>query len=214
MKCIVCNVNDIGDKSKTKKCKKCNDREYREKNREKKRITDREYHKKNKDKRKEYDKKNRKHLTEMSRIYRQTEKGLKMYKISDWKKNGLVDSDNDNYDKIYQRYMDTANCDLCNVVLTIGKQNTSTTKCMEHDHKTGLFRNIVCLKCNVKIRDIETPCKSNTGIKNISFVKKQKIYLYSKITNGEKVNKYFKKLDEAICYSVINDMILKLENDN
>ena len=187
MKCVICEDTNIYAKNKCRKC-------YRI-----------EYKLKNKDKEKEYRK-------EYNKEYRKTEKGIKIAMINNWKTIGLIDSDNDNYEKIYQIYMDTANCDLCNVVLTTGKNNTS--KNMEHDHKTGLFRNVVCHTCNVKIRDIETPCKSNTGIKNISYNKKRNHYRYEKTTNGVRIYDHFKELDDAICYSVINDMILKLENDN
>jgi len=183
MKCVVCGSSNIHAKEK---CKSCYGKEL--------------YYK-----RKEI-------VIQNCKEYRKTEKGIKIQKKHAWKKNGLVDSDDDNYEKIHQRYIDTTNCDLCNIKLTTGKKTTSTTKSMEHDHKTGLFRNIVCHKCNVKIRDIETPCKSNTGIKNITFTKRDKLYLYTKTNNGVIIQKSFKELDDAICYSVINDMIIKLES--
>ena len=185
MKCVICNVNDIFTKNNCKKC-------YMK-----------EYYKQNKDR---IDQKNYSN----TKKYYESDKGIKNRRIKNWKTSGLIDIDNDNYEKIYQRYMDTTNCDLCNVLLTEHKNGNA--KEMEHDHTTQLFRNVVCRRCNIKIKVIETPCRSNTGIKNITFT--NHYYKYNKTAKGVKTLKYFKQLDDAICYSVINDMIIKLENDN
>jgi len=149
------------------------------------------------------------YMKEYRKKYNKTDKEIKRKRIDRWKRRGLIDSDDDNYEKIHQRYIDTTNCDLCNVELTTGNNNTS--KNMEHDHETGLFRNVVCHTCNIKIKDIETPCRSNTGIKNISY-DINNYYHYTKTNNGVIIQKSFKELDDAICYSVINDMIIKLES--
>ena len=79
--------------------------------------------------------------------YSLTEKGKKNRKINRWKDHGLIG----NYNEIYERYLNTENCDNCNVKLTINKKyNTKTTKCMDHNHITGEFRNILCHSCNIK----------------------------------------------------------------
>jgi hypothetical protein len=44
------------------------------------------------------------------------------------------------------------NCDLCNVELCDGNK-LPNRKCMEHNHDTGEFRNIVCNSCNCKKTD-------------------------------------------------------------
>ena len=49
-----------------------------------------------------------------SQRYRKSEKGKKTCKIKSWKQRGLI---TDNYDKIYERYMNTTNCDICNSIL-------------------------------------------------------------------------------------------------
>jgi hypothetical protein len=79
--------------------------------------------------------------------YRQSYEGKKSNTISKWKQRGLI---TDNYDSLYEHYLKTAYCDACKVLLTYDKQNTATTKCVDHCHETGLFRNILCLSCNIK----------------------------------------------------------------
>ena len=65
---------------------------------------------------------------------------------SKWKQRGLVI---DNFEEIWEKYMTTTNCDTCNVLLEGRGRNQ---KCMDHDHNTGLFRNILCKSCNGKIK--------------------------------------------------------------
>ena len=58
-----------------------------------------------------------------------------------WNFRGLL---MDNFEEIYQKYIHATNCDLC------GKEFTkSIDRQMDHDHKTGEFRNIVCCRCNL-----------------------------------------------------------------
>ena len=64
--------------------------------------------------------------------------------IYNWKKRGLIGD----YDKIYDKYISTTNCELCNVILTDGKPINTSTKNMNHNHLTGYFINIICHKCN------------------------------------------------------------------
>ena len=94
---------------------------------------------------KHYDKKNKIRL----KRWRQTPNGKKYNRINNWKFNGLICDD---FNVIYDKYMNTTNCDNCNCILTTDRYNTYTTKCMDHDHNTGLFRNILCHTCNVKRR--------------------------------------------------------------
>tara|TARA_R110002096_G_scaffold390380_1_gene584884 strand:+ start:31 stop:375 length:345 start_codon:yes stop_codon:yes gene_type:complete len=96
---------------------------------------------------KQYHKKNREKHNQQMKQYRQTEAGKKSHRISNWKYNGLK---HDNYDELYEYYLNCKNCEKCNVELTYDKQNTSTTKCMDHSHRNGQFRNILCNSCNTK----------------------------------------------------------------
>ena len=57
-----------------------------------------------------------------------------------WKQYGLI---MDNFESIYNEYIYQTNCELC------GKPfETSRDRQMDHNHKTGEFRNIVCKRCN------------------------------------------------------------------
>ena len=88
-----------------------------------------------------------------------------------WKKAGLVG----NYDLIYDKYKKTTNCDLCNCQFT--KLNK---KCMDHSHISGHFRHICCNACNSGMFDRTKPKNNTSGIKNISFNKKDKLWEYRK----------------------------------
>lgn len=90
-------------------------------------------------KRKEYQKK-------YHEAWSKTYKGMKSRRISMWKTNGLKSN---NYEEIYERYLNTEICDICNIKLcTKGESTNNNFKCMDHDHSTGLFRNIICNNCN------------------------------------------------------------------
>ena len=111
------------------------------------------YYQKNKQKRKEEYQENKDERLEYQKQYHkqyiQTPNGKKTNRKKQWRFKGLICND---VDVIYDKYMNTTNCDNCDCVLTEDKRNTSTTKCMDHDHNTGLFRNILCQSCNVKRR--------------------------------------------------------------
>jgi len=144
-------MNDIINQVVKKEEKRLYDKEYRKKNKEKKKEYGKKYYEKNRDKlleqKKEHYENNREKRREQFKKYYRTENGFKIHKIACWKRLGVVC---DNFDALYDHYTSTAYCDACKVELTIDKQNTSTTKCMDHCHETGLFRNILCHSCNTK----------------------------------------------------------------
>jgi len=116
-------------------------RKERKRERNKKwRESNKEYHKKwcdsNKDK-----------ISEVNRKWKENNpaKYHKSCTISQWKSNGLIDED---YESLYNKYMNTDYCERCNCKLTGNKPQTSTSRCMDHDHITGKFRNVLCLCCN------------------------------------------------------------------
>ena len=78
-----------------------------------------------------------------------TKKYHKTNTICNWKKRGLV---YDDIDDLYYIYINTMNCTHC------GKEFPNIKdRCLDHDHQTGLFRNIVCRRCNTSDNYIRFP---------------------------------------------------------
>jgi len=94
---------------------------------------------------KQYQKKNKDKLIQ----YRQSFVFIKSKRISDWKSRGVVCDD---FDALYDHYTKTAYCDFCRCELSIHKERSANTKCLDHDHTITdrpNFRNILCHRCNV-----------------------------------------------------------------
>lgn len=81
----------------------------------------------------------------MMKNYRQSEAGKKSARISGWKRWGVK---SDDYDVLYEKWKSTTHCEACNVELIEGNKGKHK-KVIDHDHKTGAFRNIVCNSCNI-----------------------------------------------------------------
>jgi len=77
--------------------------------------------------------------------YNKSVNGNKIYRKTTWKFQGL---NMENFEEIYERYTMAIFCDICECVL---EGNGRNKKCMDHDHDTGEFRNIVCNYCNIHI---------------------------------------------------------------
>ncbi len=67
----------------------------------------------------------------------------KSKRISDWKRRGVI-VEYDDWEGLYEYYVNTDNCDICKEIFT--KKNW---RVLDHCHKTGAFRHILCHKCNV-----------------------------------------------------------------
>lgn len=78
--------------------------------------------------------------------FRASEAGKKSARISNWKKMGLK---SDDYDMVYDDWKSTTHCEECNIKLIEGNKGENK-KVLDHDHNTGLFRNVLCNSCNVK----------------------------------------------------------------
>ena len=124
---------------------------YYEKNKEKLTANKKIYREKTKEARKDYSKayreKNKEKLKATLLAYDQTPAGKKSKRIRNWKGSGVICDD---WDALYEHYINTSFCENCEVELTEGKVRTLTTRCLDHDHKTGLFRNVLCNGCNIR----------------------------------------------------------------
>ena len=132
-------------------------KEYRENNREAISERNKEYYEKNRERErertKEYYEKNKEAISEKAKKYNkeysQTESGKKTNRISNWKQMGVISED---FKSLYNFYINCENCEECKVQLTEDKVRTQTSRCLDHNHKTGQFRNVLCNSCNVKRR--------------------------------------------------------------
>tara|TARA_R110000822_G_scaffold214271_1_gene349361 strand:- start:12 stop:374 length:363 start_codon:yes stop_codon:yes gene_type:complete len=105
----------------------------------------------------EYYLKNKKHRLEQQKQYylehkekieqyRQTENYKKLNRISGWKFSGVISND---FNLLHDKYINTNNCEECNVELIHGNFGNNK-KCLDHCHKSGEFRNILCCGCNTR----------------------------------------------------------------
>src|SRR6056300_1632108 len=76
--------------------------------------------------------------------YKHLEKYKKIQIISNWRNRGVVGD----YDLLYKFYTLTTHCQKCNIQFS--NKQRSTKRCLDHCHKTGEFRHILCHTCNVK----------------------------------------------------------------
>ena len=62
--------------------------------------------------------------------------------IKNWRISGVI---YDDWDDLYEVYMNTMECQYCKKPF-----ETSRNRCLDHNHETGLFRMILCQGCNNK----------------------------------------------------------------
>jgi homoserine trans-succinylase len=125
--------------TRTKEERKQYLKEYREKNKEKLNQRGREKYQRDKEK-----------ILQQQKEYKKTPQGKKINRIKNWRRMGVIFFD---FNLLYEIYINTEYCELCNIELTEDKITTKTTKCLDHDHSITDYdnvRNIVCHSCNVK----------------------------------------------------------------
>jgi hypothetical protein len=89
---------------------------------------------------KEWQENNPEKLLKAQKKYKAKPETIKTRRIRDWVKQGVVGD----YESLYKLYMDTSNCNKCE------KEVSGRSKHLDHNHETGLFREILCVHCNLK----------------------------------------------------------------
>tara|TARA_R110000824_G_scaffold15420_1_gene64939 strand:- start:169 stop:585 length:417 start_codon:yes stop_codon:yes gene_type:complete len=113
--------------------------------------------------------------------YRESPKGKKAHKIASWKYQGIISSD---WDLLYEKFINTTHCGLCNIELIEGKKTNS--RCLDHDHdiKDGdNVRYILCHKCN---NNHDRKPRDLVNFKNYQQRYKKQKYKYQSSWGGDK----------------------------
>jgi hypothetical protein len=134
--------------------------------------------KKRKDENMRYYEKNREIILQKQQVYRETgdrkkaiqeyrksENGKRSNKISKWKQAGVQHPD---FNELYDIWTAATNCADCDVILVEGNEG-GNRKCVDHDHETGLFRDIICHKCNIIRGQKDNLKKIQEAISKLSF---------------------------------------------
>lgn len=116
-------------------------------------------------KKKDYYKKNQEAKKEYQNEYYRCPENIKNNTIGRWKRRGII---SDDFDELYDKYIKCNECELCNCELTGGK-GIIGRRHLDHDHDTGLFRNILCGKCNINL--------NNKKIKSSIIVNEKELHL-------------------------------------
>jgi hypothetical protein len=128
------------------------------------------------------------------------------HRIYNWKKRGVI---SDDFKKLYEEHMSINNCQLCNIVFN--KDIKNQNRCLDHDHKTGVYRQTICHRCNICFdRKKYKMYKNNTSghkwiTKNITRNKKNISVGFRYDRKGFK-RRQFKTLTKCIAYSFLNIM--------
>jgi len=118
---------------------------YNENNRDKLNERQKELYKKDPEKIQKNNKKWRDNNPEKVKAYQESDLYKKQSKIARWKHQGII---HDDWENIYDIYMDTNNCDYCK------KQFKNTLeRNLDHNHnitESNNIRGILCRQCNLK----------------------------------------------------------------
>jgi len=117
--------------------------------------------------------------------------------IEKWEKvHNVKLRDNESWDDLYNKWDEASNCNVCKIELVRG--NSRNGKCLDHDHETGYYRQILCRGCNVGY-DISCHKDNRLGIKYITQTNTGS-YMFQKTIKGVRYQKTLKTLEEAIQY--------------
>jgi hypothetical protein len=137
-------------------------------------------------------------------------KRIKALRISRWKGRGVIG----NYDELYDKYINAECCEKCNK--KFNDENNNDKRCLDHNHETGEFRNILCMYCNRQLKFLEYKDKYDKQKLETKEKEKQKRKEdYAKLDKEEKKKKdaeYYEANKERIKERVRLHKLKKKEN--
>jgi len=116
------------------------------------------------------------------------------YTIYNWKRRGLIDD----YEKVYDIVMNTVKCNLCDKVFDCDKN-----RCMDHDHTTGKFRQVLCRSCNVVYRKKRQMKQITNTSGYINICREKNGWRFCREHRGVRYRKYFPSKTHCMCYKII-----------
>ena len=140
-------LSDDEKKERKRLQKRINGQKIYQENREERLKQQKKYTEEHKEEVKKY----QRQYTEEHRLekaeYDQTPIRKKARRISDWKCNGLQETEEE-LDRIYELYLNQELCYSCDIKLTRDGVCCATQAVLDHDHITYKFRQICCRACN------------------------------------------------------------------
>ena len=115
-----------------------------------------------------------------------------------WRKRGLLLKEGQTYKDIYSYVMSIERCERCGINFDDDIHNNK--RCMDHNHMTGHFRQVLCQTCN---RTIESNIP-HLWISPLINKKNSGIYVYFKYQRKGFKIKCSSSLTKMIAYSFIN----------
>ena len=94
-----------------------------------------------------YDEVNEEKRKATAAAYSKTPARKKSYRLYHWRRMGII-PDPLTWDELYDNYLSTTLCADCDCELESGCGARGRT--LDHDHETGLVRDVVCRGCNVR----------------------------------------------------------------
>ena len=76
----------------------------------------------------------------------------KTRRICDWQRYGVIPPVENDWEGLYEYFINTKNCEDCGVELDEGGSSGKKKKCIDHCHITGMYRGVVCNSCNIRRR--------------------------------------------------------------
>ena len=129
----------------------------------------------------------------------------KTFTIYNWKRRGVISED---FNKLYENHMKINNCQLCNVLFD--NEINNNKRCLDHDHRTGLYRQTICGKCN---KGFDLMSQKNKSGHRYIYIEKQKrknkifiFFRYSRLTNDENIKKASVSKIKLIMFSFIQEL--------